>query len=187
MAVFYDQHETSLQRAYQIVCFLIGADPVKFKYLGDVTKLPASREQSCKYDYSSAARSWETALAPYRRSADNAQTRIDVIYSPGKDALEKYASAFKELKFLERIAAMASDKFVWRSPFKMEMRSCGHVNAYWSVKDREVIVCYELVGEFVDLFVQFASDTVIEKRMDSLIPPKNRDEKILPRAKADAR
>ena len=35
----------NLQRAYQIVCFMVGSDPEKYKELADETKLPEDRQE----------------------------------------------------------------------------------------------------------------------------------------------
>lgn len=171
MTEFYDSHGMNLQRAYQIVCFLFGANPEKFKPLADATKLPESRQKTCKEDYALAVWSWETALAPHRRKPDQPPTRIDVVYREAKGDLDRYAGTFRKLQFLERIAAMASNAFVWRAPFTMEMETCGHVNAWWSVKSRKVSVCYELVESYLRLYLDSTSDPQIQKRMLSLKPP----------------
>lgn len=171
MAGFYDSHGMNLQRAYQIVCFLYGANPEKFKSLADATKLPESRQKTCKEDYALAVWSWETALESHRRKPDQTPTKIDVVYNEAKGDLDVYAKTFKDLQFLERIAGMASNAFVWRSPFTMEMETCGYVNAFWSVKNRKVQVCYELVDSYVRLYLDAMSDPEIEKRMLTLKPP----------------
>jgi hypothetical protein len=66
--VFYDEHGLDEQRAYQIVCLMVGSDPVKYKDLADETKLPADRQESCKQDYADASTSWEEVLKPHRRA-----------------------------------------------------------------------------------------------------------------------
>jgi Putative metallopeptidase len=48
---FYDEHGLNQQRAYQIVCLMVGSDEEKFKDLAKETKLPESRQESCASDY----------------------------------------------------------------------------------------------------------------------------------------
>ena len=115
--------------------------------------------------------SWETVLESHRRPRDKAPTRIDVVYGEAKGNLDVYAKSFKDLQFLERVANLAADKFVWRSPFKMEMETCGFVNAFWNVKGRKLQVCYELVDSYVDVYLQFMNNPEIQKRMEALKPP----------------
>ena len=42
MPAYYGRHGLNEQRAYQIVCLMVGSDPVRFKALADETKLPAT-------------------------------------------------------------------------------------------------------------------------------------------------
>lgn len=170
MAAFYNSHGMNLQRAYQIVCYMVGANPEKFKNLAAMTNLPESRQATCKDDYAIAAWSWEEVLKPYLASTGKPSARIDVGYDEGKDQLEVYAKTFKELGFLDRIAKMATDKFVWRRPLTMRMESCGKVNAWWNERNAKITVCYELVEEFVQLYVQFMNNPVVQERMQALKP-----------------
>jgi Putative metallopeptidase len=55
---YYDEHGLNQQRAYQIVCFMVGSDENKFKDLATETKLPEERQDSCAGDYSNAVYSW---------------------------------------------------------------------------------------------------------------------------------
>jgi hypothetical protein len=77
---YYDNHGLNLQRAYQIVCLMVGSDSKRFKDLADETKLPKERQQSCQEDYRIASWSWETILKSHRRAADQPKQTIDVKY-----------------------------------------------------------------------------------------------------------
>jgi Putative metallopeptidase len=59
---YYDDHGLNQQRAYQIVCLMVGSDDEKFKDLAKETKLPEERQDSCAGDYSNAAFSWDLVL-----------------------------------------------------------------------------------------------------------------------------
>jgi hypothetical protein len=56
---FYDEHGLNPQRAYNIVCYMYGSNPEKYKQLATDTKLPKERQESCAYDYKNVAWSWE--------------------------------------------------------------------------------------------------------------------------------
>jgi len=51
---FYDEHGLDLQRAYTIVCLLVGGDPSKFMPLANEVKLPEERQKTCHFDFSNA-------------------------------------------------------------------------------------------------------------------------------------
>src|SRR5262245_57599021 len=66
----HGEHGLSLQRAYHIVCLMVGSDPTRFKDLAQETGLPAKRQQSCEGDYERASWSWEALLKPHLRAPD---------------------------------------------------------------------------------------------------------------------
>src|SRR5262245_45087042 len=45
--VFYDEHGIDLQRAYNIVCLMVGANPEKFSALADEARIPDERQGTC--------------------------------------------------------------------------------------------------------------------------------------------
>jgi hypothetical protein len=54
---------------------------------------------------------------------------------------------------LEAIAAHATDHYAWPNPWSIEARSCGDANASW--RERKLTLCYELAGEFIELYMGF--------------------------------
>ena len=63
---FYERHELDQQRAYQIICLMVGSDPARFKALADRTELPEDRRRTCAWDYKTAS---DPGLACWRRIA----------------------------------------------------------------------------------------------------------------------
>ena len=149
---FYDEHGLDEQRAYQIVCLMVGSDPDRFKALADFVKMPEERQEACQGDYSNAAYSWDLVLKAHRRTADQPKTDIATVYGDGHGALDVNVQSFRSLRLLETIAERASEEFVWRKGFAIEMKSCGSAAAHWSLSSRRLIICYELAEEFVQLY-----------------------------------
>lgn len=154
---FYDEHGLDKQRAYNIVCLMVGSNPEKFHALADMTKLPADRQRTCQGDYASASWSWEKALEPHIRKPDQLKTKIEVGYADGS-RYAVYAKGFREMRLLETLADHLADRFVWRGPIGLEMMSCGLPNAHWDLATRTVSVCYELAADFAEMYRDFASD-----------------------------
>jgi putative metallopeptidase DUF4344 len=152
MPQYYERHGLDEQRAYQIVCLMFGSDPARFKDLADETGLPQDRRRSCGWDYDTASRSWDRALAPHLRKADQPKPRIEVIYGEAKGRLATYARIFKTTRFLETVVEQVADRFSWPASIVVEMRSCGDANARWTIPTRRLHVCYELAEEFVELY-----------------------------------
>jgi Putative metallopeptidase len=150
--VYYDEHGLDRQRAYQIVCLMVGSDKEQFKSLAEETGLPPGRQNSCVDDYASASYSWDLVLGPHLRSADQPKTTIDVAYGPAESELGGAAQAARSIRLLETVAENVAEVFVWPTPFTIAMQSCGFPNAYWAVSEHKLIVCYELAIEFAELY-----------------------------------
>lgn len=150
--LYYDEHNLSSQRAYQIVCLMVGSDPVKFKSLADNVKMPDSRQQTCKRDYDKALRSWDMVLKPYIRAPDQPETEINVIYRDAQGNYEVFARSFRAVRILETVAERSASRYLWPAPFTMEMLSCSGPNANWNDETRTLKVCYELAFDFAELY-----------------------------------
>jgi hypothetical protein len=151
---FEDAHSLDLQRAYNVVCFMVGSDPVKFKDLAAEAKLPQERQKPCEREYKTTAWSWEFLLKPHRRAADQPKTTINVVYKDdAKYAVQ--ARVLRNMRLLEIFAEAAADRFTWKEPFSFEARSCGEPNATWTFKTRTMTLCYELAEEFSQLYLDY--------------------------------
>jgi len=153
--VYYDEHGLNQQRAFQIVCYMVGADPVRFKDLAAETKLPKDRQESCADDYRDAAKSWGAVLQPHLRAPDQPETKIDVTYGEASGRLEITAQMARSIRLLEPVAARSAELVVWPAPFSLEMQTCGFVNARWVPATRKLTLCYELAADFADLYREY--------------------------------
>jgi hypothetical protein len=165
MLAFYDEHGLDWQRAYQIICLMVGSDADQFGQLADWVQMPEDRQASCQGDYSNASWSWDTALKSHRRSPDQPKTKIDVVYGEGKGRLAMFARAFQAIGFLEAIAEYDAENFVWRRPFVIEMQSCGQPDAHWDLKTPKLYICYEMAEEFLDLYQDVSAERTRPSRM----------------------
>jgi len=161
---FYDEHGLDKQRAYQIVCLMVGSDPKKFKQLADESKLPDSRRESCGPDYRNASYSWQELLKPHRRSPDRPKTRIDVVYGEAKGKLKVHADSARAMRLLETLADWAADEYVWKAPLTIEMRACGETGANWSPFTRKIVLCYELAEELAEVYRKYGKGMPIATR-----------------------
>jgi hypothetical protein len=152
---FYDAHGLDRQRAFQIACLMVGSDPDRFKDLAEKIDMPEERQASCQGDYSNASWSWETVMKPHRRAPTQAKTRIEIVYGKGEGDLSALEESFRMLRLLETVADQASEEFVWRRPFRLEMQTCGGPNAQWDVALHKLTLCYELAAEFAQLYRQY--------------------------------
>jgi hypothetical protein len=158
---YYDEHGLNQQRAYQIVCLMVGSDEEKFKDLATETKLPEERQDTCAGDYSNAKYSWAVMLKPHRRMPDQPKTKIDVVYGPVKGRLEIEAQVARSVRLLEVVAEGAADELVWPASFTLEMQSCDFPNARWDLSTHKLTLCYELPADFEDLYRDYGGARVV--------------------------
>jgi hypothetical protein len=149
--VFYDEHGLDRQRAYNIVCLMVGGNPEKFSAAAELAKMPDERQGTCQSDYSNASWSWDKALAPHIRKPDQTKLPVDVKYHETKK-FEIFANGFKQIRLLELVADHIADRYVLRGPIGVEALECGEPNARWDLSARKILVCYELAAEFGDLY-----------------------------------
>jgi hypothetical protein len=165
--VYYDEHGLDQQRAYQIVCLMVGSDKNKFKDLASEAKLPEDRQDSCAEDYRDALYAWDLLLKPHLRSPDQPKTKIDVVYGQARGRLESAAEAARSILFLETVAQNIADTFVWPASFTLEMQSCGFPNARWVLSTHKLTVCYELAADFAELYRAYGAAPADSRKRNS--------------------
>jgi hypothetical protein len=159
-SVYYDEHGLDLQRAYNIVCLMVGGAPEKFKGLAHEVKLPEQRQKTCPFDYSNAEWSWGEELKPHMRKPDDPKTKIEVKYGPAGE-FATIAELGRKLQILESVAEWLSEDFAFKSPITLEMRECGKPDARWLPLTKTVFVCYELIREFIQLHREFGQAELV--------------------------
>jgi hypothetical protein len=149
---YYDEHGLNQQRAYQIVCLMVGSDDEKFKDLAKETKLPEARQDSCAGDYSNAVYSWDLLLAPHRSPPGQPKTEIDAIYGPAEGRAAIAQQVARSIRLLQAATERVANAYMWPVPFTLEMQSCGFPNARWDLATHKLTLCYELAADFADLY-----------------------------------
>jgi hypothetical protein len=152
---FYDEHGLDLQRAYNVVCMMVGSDPEKYQQLAADTQLPQERQKSCGRDYKSTAWSWDQMLKPHLRSAEQPKVAIKIDYEDSKKFAVQ-AKVLRDMGLLEILAAHMADRYVWPKPFSIVAKACGDPNAFWNIGEKTLTLCYELAGEFIELFQRYS-------------------------------
>jgi hypothetical protein len=149
--VFYGEHSLDRQRAFNIVCLMVGSDPDKFKHLADIVKLPEDRQGSCQGDFSNASWSWRKLLEPHLRTAEQPKMKFEVVYGDGGQykTIEKF---LRQTRILEVVADRLSDRFKWRAPIGFEARLCDSPTASWDLTARKIYICYELAFDYAELY-----------------------------------
>jgi Putative metallopeptidase len=148
---FYDEHGLDKQRAYQIICLMVGSDPDKFSDLADKVKMPEDRQGTCQGDYSNASWSWGLVLKPHLRAPDEPKQKITVSFGPASE-YAVIAQAMRTTGMMEMLANYAANRFVWRRPITFDVQSCGQPDLHWELSTQRIIVCYEMAQDFANLY-----------------------------------
>jgi len=157
--VYYDEHGLDQQRAYNIVCIMVGSGPDKFAELAAKTALPPERQASCMGDFSNASWSWNKALEPFIRPDNAPKAEITVSYQDGGRPYELFANGFRQIRLLETVAEYLANRWAWPRPVGLEMRICNEPAARWEHTERKITVCYELAAEFAQLYHDYADES----------------------------
>jgi hypothetical protein len=179
--LFYDEHGLDLQRAYNIVCLLVGGAPDKFMSLAQEVKLPEARQRTCRFDFSNASWSWEEVLKPHMRKPDDPKTEIQVSYAPTHE-FAALAEIGRKLQILEAVAEWLSEDFVWKTPISMEMQECGSPGARWLSTQKKIVVCYEIIREFVQLHRSYGQVALVPGPMQM-----SKNQKVIASARPNSR
>ena len=148
---FYDEHGMDKQRAYQIICLMVGSDPDAFSDLANLAKMPEDRQQSCAGDYSNAIWSWQTALKPHLRAPDAPKQKLTINYGAAGDYPD-IAAAMRASGALEIVAETEAARYVWRRPMRFDVKSCGQPDLHWDLQTQTILVCYEMAEDFGQLY-----------------------------------
>lgn len=148
---YYSDHSLDIQRAYAMVCMMVGKDPDVFGETADIYELDADQQESCAYTYAQAFTSWMRLLEPHF-TADDETSDVEVVYEDAGD-YEDFAEALKTYGIMEYAANTVSSSFALPRPVTFRARQCGEPNAFYSPSDGEVIYCYELAERMFYLYL----------------------------------
>jgi hypothetical protein len=150
--IYYDEHNLNQQRAYQILCLMVGSGPDKFKSLADEVKVPESRQRTCKRDFAKTSAAWGAVLMPWHLEPGQPETEIMVVYGKGQGTYDGFAKMFRSIRFLEAVAEFSKEHYRWPRSFTLKMEMCGHPGTDYDDEARVVTICYETPFDFAELY-----------------------------------
>lgn len=149
-ADFYDEHSLDIQRSYQIVCYMVGANPDAFGDVAEAYQMDADRQESCGFDYQQATDSWGGLLEPHKGSGG----KIEVTYEAASEDFADIEQLLKDAQLLETAATEIETTYDLPRDLKFTAKECGEENAFYSYEDEGITFCYEMTAFFFDLAAQ---------------------------------
>lgn len=146
---YYDDHSLDIQRAYAMVCMMVGADAEEFSEVADMYEMDAERQEACGPVYAQAEAAWLALLDPHLGTTD--PSAIEIIYDDAGD-YEDIRAALEEGQIVEQLATLLAGNFVLPEPITLRVAQCGEANAFYDPDAREMTYCYELGAEMYALY-----------------------------------
>ena len=148
---YYSDHSLDIQRAYAMVCMMVGKDADIFGDTADAYEIDPDQQDSCSDIYDQTFTSWMRLLEPHLTGEDETSD-IEVIYEDAGD-YEEYAEALKQYGIMEYAAGAVAASFALPGPVTFRATQCGEANAFYDPTEREVIYCYEMAEHMVYMYL----------------------------------
>jgi len=152
-------HSLDKQRAYQIVCLMVGMDESTFRPIANEYRMERDRQESCYWDYDMVDRSFQKLLGG-RGSKKGRGTEVIVTYHDVGGRLKAAADAFRSSGVFEQVADDLRTNYSLRGRVRFNARRCGEANAFYDPETVEVIFCYELMQDYMQLYEANMPDTM---------------------------
>lgn len=148
---FFDEHSINAQRAYAMICLLVGSDFEKFTAIATNFGLDKDRQESCSADYGQTKASWDRVMMPHREPNKGAP-RITVAYEEPGTATKDGADILRDNEVLETVAKTIEGAYTLPTPITFKGADCGEDNAYYQSGEASITLCYELVQTYYDQY-----------------------------------
>jgi hypothetical protein len=148
---YYSDHSLDIQRAYAMVCLMVGAEPDVFGEAADAYDIDPDQQEACAYTYEQARSSWEMLLEPHRDDEYYGEP-IHIIYEPA-GAYKKFAKEFRSRGIMEHAVELVMENYVLPKPVTFRAMQCGEANAFFDPSESEVIYCYELAEYMYHMYL----------------------------------
>ncbi|WP_338723201.1 DUF4344 domain-containing metallopeptidase [Devosia sp. XK-2] len=133
-------------RALQIICLMVGADRTAFRTIANSYDIPSERQHTCLFDYELINRSLDALLVEGK-----AGTRVNVTYHDGGTRLRLAERAFRGSGIFDEVAEELRRGYRLDGQVRFTARRCGESNAFYDPATTEIIFCYELMQDFMQL------------------------------------
>ena len=150
-------HGLDEQRAFEVVCLMLGNDARSFGPLADSVEMPEGERGRCAHAYGLARSSWFTVLEAntggWFNRADPKSVAIN--YGPAGRANVSARTILEGASVLERAADFLGRTYTFPREVALRAEECGEVNAFFEPDTGEVVICYELVEDFRSLLAGY--------------------------------
>jgi hypothetical protein len=152
-------HSLDKQRAYQIVCLMVGMDEAAFRPIANEYRMERDRQDACYWDYDTVDRALQGLLGG-RGNKNGRGTEVVVTYHDAGGQLKAAADAFRSSGVFDQVADELRNNYSLRETVQFNAQRCGEANAFYDPETVEVIFCYELMADYMQLYEDSMPDAV---------------------------
>lgn len=149
---FFSEHDLDVQRAYRVICHLVGVDEQAFGPLATDLGVYPDETESCDYSADLSAKSWAQVLFPYAPGRVGIGAQVKISYGQGDGDLGYFEDLLRDREVLEIVSDHLMDTVSLPRTVALRAEMCGEANAYYDPELAEVALCYELLDEIANLF-----------------------------------
>jgi hypothetical protein len=147
---FYNEHSLEQQRAYQIVCLMVGKDAATFSLFADDYGMDRDRQEKCSREYGKLERSIHTTVGRYLK-VDAKGTEVNITYHSVSGKLKLVADAFRRSGVFENVAEEVRANYALSYPVSFRAKHCGEPNAFYDAARVEIVYCCEFMDDMLKL------------------------------------
>ncbi|MGI9438005.1 MAG: DUF4344 domain-containing metallopeptidase [Geminicoccaceae bacterium] len=158
----WGEHALDEQRYYTIVCLMVGSDQEGFWDFALDSGMPVERIRRCAGDFDRMKAGWQRLLSqrsPKRNAALGAADhgRFALAFEKPAIGLEQAFSLARVGGLVEKAVAAMAERVVLPRDITVRFMNCGNPNGFWDGERGEVLICYELVDDFIAILEDTAA------------------------------
>jgi len=143
---YYAVHSLDLQRAFQIVCMMVGQDRDTFYITAQEWGIDRGRQAICQDEYQQISQSIERLIKSNPDSSLTAKVVIE--YERAGADLSMAYKTLRDSRLLESVAEDLRNNYGLTQDIKITASRCQEANAFYDKDTSEIIMCYELLQDY---------------------------------------
>ena len=145
---------------------MVGMDETAFRPIANEYRMDRDRQDSCYWDYDTVNRAFQGLLGG-RDNKNGQGTDVVVTYHDAGGRLKAAADAFKSSGVFDQVAEELRRNYSLRETVQFNAQRCGEANAFYDPETVEVIFCYELMQDYMELYANSMPDEVAPAPRDT--------------------
>jgi hypothetical protein len=148
---YFAEHDLDIQRAYRIVCHLVGVDAEAFDYLAQAAELSEENYETCGANFEQTADSWFSTLDAHKPE-EGFQNQVNLIFQAPASEFENASMLLRDSMIVEDALAFINTYVALPNPITIRAETCGEANAFYYSADVSITMCYELINLYGEIF-----------------------------------